>query len=121
MAFEIVSPEITDLVKRKFVHDVTIERRLYSHSTARVVIDWDETLLEGHKKPKKHSTANLGAAMLNAPIKLRWRGDDLSAGIDCFSGYVEGVSARHTASRSYIALECVSLSKRSDVLPHYRA
>src|SRR5579883_1404549 len=99
MAFEIVSSDINSLVDRRLVHDVTIERRLYSHSEAVVVIDWDESLLEGDKKSKGlNPTASLGAAMLNSEIQIDWRGDDLGSQVTCFKGYVCGVSARHSAT-----------------------
>lgn len=120
MAFELVSQQINALVNRHYLHDVTIERHLYRHSRARVVIDWDESLLEGNKTGALHPTANLGAAMLDTDVTLRWRGRDLQSNVNCFHGYVAGVSARHEATRSYVVLDCVSYSQRTDVVPRFR-
>ena len=121
MAFELISPVINGLIERTLLHDVAITRRLYGHSEARVVIDWDETALEGNKAALgQRATAMLGATMLDAEVTLKWRGDDLASNVECFKGYVTGVSARHAATRSYIALECVSLSHRADLIPRYR-
>ena len=79
MAFELISSEINGLVKRKLLHDIKIDRYLYQHSTARIVIDWDEGTLEG--KRSGQPTAALGAAMLNAAVKLVWRGIDLTQNV----------------------------------------
>lgn len=121
MAFELVSAEINRLVKRKILHDVKIDRYLYQHSQAQLILDWDEVALEGDRsKQGLQPTANLGAAMLNARVKVLWRGYDLQPSIECFNGYVESVEANHTATRSRVVLHCVSLSKRSDLVPQYR-
>src|SRR5262249_15640514 len=121
MAFELVSAEINRLVKRKILHDVKIDRYLYQHSQARVVINWDELELEGNRKNLSlQPTASLGAAMLNAKVKLHWRGYDLHPNVECFSGYVASVEAKHAAPRSYVVLHCISLSKLTDLVPQYR-
>lgn len=121
MAFELISADINPLIERRILHDVTIERRMYSHSQARVVIDWDEDLLEGDKKSKGlHPTATLGASMLNAQLEIHWRGDDLTPDFVCFQGYVTHVSAQHHATHSSIVLDCISLSKQADLIPKYR-
>ena len=83
MAFELVSAEINGLVNRKLVHNVTIDRYLYQHSVARVVIDWDENVLEGARSGQGlQPTASLGAAMLNAPVKILWRGYDMQPSVE---------------------------------------
>jgi hypothetical protein len=121
MAFEILVPAIDALKDRKLVHDVTIVRRLYSHSEARVVIDWDEKLLEGDKKSAGlHPTANLGAALLNSEVTINWRGRDLAPNVECFKGYITGVSASHTGTRSLVTVSCISKSRRADIIPRYR-
>ncbi|GBC93877.1 hypothetical protein HRbin15_02379 [bacterium HR15] len=121
MPFELISPNVGQLVRRKYLTDVIIYRHLYQHSWARLVIDWDEEWREGDKHTNGlRSTTQLGAAILNADIVLRWRGRDLSAQVDCFHGYVARVSARHTTTRSYLVLDCVSHSKRTDLVPRYR-
>lgn len=121
MAFELISADINALIARKLLHDVIIERRLYSHSEAHVVIDWDELLLEGDKRSKGlQPTATLGATMLDAEVALQWRGTNLQGHAECFRGYVTGVEAKHAATRSYILLHCVSHSKKADLIPRYR-
>src|SRR5438128_1008565 len=121
MAFELVSADINNLVKRKILHDVKIDRYLYQHSQASIVIDWDENVLEGDRsKAGLHPTASLGAAMLNAKVKINWRGYDLQPSVECFSGYVAGIEAQHTATRSNVVLHCISLSKRTDMVPRFR-
>jgi phage baseplate assembly protein gpV len=121
MSFEIVSPEINRLVPRRLVHDVVIHRYLYQHNHARVVLDWDEGLLEGEKASAGgQPTAMLGASMIGAKLSIGWRGVDLETHIECFTGYVESVCATHFATRSQITLECVSLSQKADLVSRHR-
>lgn len=121
MPFELIAPNIHRVVRRQYLTDVTIRRHLYQHSWARLVIDWDEERREGDKSSNGlRPTTQLGAMLLNADVALRWRGKDLSASVDCFRGYVTRVSARHTTTRSYLVLDCVSYSMRTDLIPRYR-
>jgi len=121
MTFELVSGEIAGLVKRKFFSDVTIHRYLYHHSEARVVIDWDELVTEGNRTGLGlQPTANLGAAMLNATVKLVWKGWDGQSNVECFDGYVTGVQAQNHTTRSRVILHCVSNSKLTDLVHRYR-
>jgi uncharacterized protein involved in type VI secretion and phage assembly len=121
MAFELVSSEIGGLVKRTLLNDVTISRYLYRHSEARVVVNWDERVTEGNRTTLGlQPTANLGAAMLNAPVKLIWKGWDLQSNVECFDGYVARVEAKNEATTSKVVLHCVSLSMRTDLVRRYR-
>lgn len=120
MTFELISQDIQRLIPKRYLHDVTIDRYLYRHSEAHIVVDWDESLLEGAKKIENKRTANLGASMLGASVQLAWRGKDLQENTICFQGFVTGVSAQHHATRSYLHLQCLSYSKRSDQLTRYR-
>jgi hypothetical protein len=114
MPFELVAPDIGRVLRRQYLTDVLIQRRLYQHSWARLVIDWDEEKREGEQRSR------LGASLLNTEIALRWRGKDLHANVECFRGYVTRVSAHHMTTRSYLVLDCVSHSKRMDLVPRYR-
>jgi len=121
MGFELKSEVINQLVHRTYLTDVTIHRCLFDHGWAHLVIDWDEGPLEGSKAAAGGSTtADLGAAMLNASVSVTWVGVDHSAAVPCFSGYVTGVAAHRDPSRSRIALDCVSLSRQTDLVPRFR-
>ena len=121
MPFELVSTEINGLVDRRLLNDVLVERFVYTHSKAQLVIDWDESVLEGvTNAQRKRPTAHLGASMLDAKVSVVWRGKDMQLNVPCFSGYVTGVAAQHTGSRSYVILHCISHSKQTDLIPHYR-
>ena len=121
MAFELVSSEIAALVKPTLLHDVKIDRYLYRHSEARIVINWNELVTEGYRSGAGlQPTASLGAAMLNATVKLKWKGWDLQSNIECFDGYVAGVEAINESTVSRVVLHCVSLSKRTDLVHRYR-
>jgi hypothetical protein len=121
MPFELVAPSIRQVIRRQYLTDVTIHRYLYQHSWARLVIDWDEGWREGDKhRNGLRPTTQIGASLLNAEVAIRWRGKDLASQVDCFRGYVARVSARHTTTRSFLVLECISHSKRTDLIPRYR-
>jgi muramidase (phage lysozyme) len=121
MPFELVAPSIRQVIRRQYLTDVTIHRYLYQHSWARLVIDWDEGWREGDKhRNGLRPTTQIGASLLNAEVAIRWRGKDLASQVDCFRGYVARVSARHTTTRSFLVLDCISHSKRTDLIPRYR-
>ena len=121
MPFELDSPALQGLIGTKVVHEVKIHRALSCHSEATVVLDWNDNLTEGQKMNAGSPTARAGAALLNAEVVLRWRGLDLTKQVDCFHGYVTGVSAQHHDTRTQIVLSCISHSKRADLIPRYRA
>ena len=121
MGFELISSDINQLVDRRYLTNVTIHRRLYGHSLARLVIDWDEMLREGDKADQGiDPTANLGAAMLDTDATIRWVGKDQEASVECFAGYVTNVFARRDPTVSRVTLECISHSKRTDLIPKFR-
>jgi hypothetical protein len=121
MGFQLNSGVINQLIDRRFLTDVTIHRRLFHHSWARVVIDWDEGPLEGDKPSEGLTpTADLGAAMLNTDLALNWIGDDQTESTPCFSGYVASVAACREIARSQVVIDCVSHSKRTDLIPRFR-
>jgi hypothetical protein len=41
--------------------------------------------------------------------------------VRCFHGYVESTSGQRDASGSSLVLKCVSYSRRTDLVPRYRA
>ena len=116
MAFQIKFAGVDDFAKRQMVAEVVIDRRIYDHSRARIVIQWHET--EAYKDRK---TANIAAKLLNCIVDLQWKDAYLGESVECFHGYVERASGEREAAVSRIVVECVSLSKRTDLIPRYRA
>lgn len=118
MPFEVVSNVINNLTGRRIPSAVIIRRRLFEHSSACLEIAADEGQLEG---PKANKAVSLTAAnALGSPVTVRWRGKDMRKAIECFRGYVSGVSSRHRGGRSFLALHCLSASARTDLIPRFR-
>ncbi|MEM4203779.1 MAG: phage baseplate assembly protein V [Candidatus Methanomethylicaceae archaeon] len=122
MPFQIVSKEVNSLLRRQYTTHVTIDRKIYDHSTAQIVLDWDDELREGVRSGRRDimPTSELGAALLNSDVLIRWCSPDLAKTVDCFRGYIHHVSTRQTSTRSYIVLDCVAYTKRTDLVPRYR-
>jgi polyhydroxyalkanoate synthesis regulator phasin len=118
--FQIVSEPFNKALKRNYVTQVSIQRRLYDHSTATIIVDWDDELREGRKRSPVPPTIDIGATLINTDVLIRWAAPDLSASVDCFRGYVTAVKTHQTTTRSYIVLECVSHTKKTDLVPRYR-
>ena len=120
MPFQIVSEPFNKALKRNYVTQVSIQRRLYDHSTATIIVDWDDELREGRKRSPVPPTIDIGATLINTDVLIRWAAPDLAASVDCFRGYVTAVKTHQTTTRSYIVLECVSHTKKTDLVPRYR-
>jgi hypothetical protein len=118
--FQIVSEPFNKALKRNYVTQVSIQRRLYDHSTATIIVDWDDELREGRKRSPVPPTIDIGATLINTDVLIRWAPPDLAASVDCFRGYVTAVKTHQTTTRSYIVLECVSHTKKTDLVPRYR-
>lgn len=122
MPFQIVSKEVNRLLRRQYTTNVTIDRKIYDHSTAKIVLDWDDELREGDRVGRRDilPTSELGAALLNSEVLIRWCSPDLGKAVDCFRGYISRVTTKQTTTRSYILLDCVAYTKRTDLIPRYR-
>lgn len=116
MAFKVNFTGVDALSKRQLVTEVQIDRRIYHHSTARIVLQWDDL-----KSYDQRQTANIASQLLNVTVDITWEDLDLKQTVECFHGYVEGVSGERTALSSRLIVECVSISKRTDMVPRYRA
>ena len=115
MAFRIHIAGVDELNQHQFLTELRIERPLYEHSQAHIVLRWQEHVRYGDR-----ATALLAAKILNCPIDVQWKDNDLAESMDCFHGYIEQVAARREASSSSLILDCVSFSKRTDLVPRYR-
>ena len=120
MPFQIVSEPFNRALKRSYVTQVSVQRRLYEHSTATIVVDWDDEQREGQKRSPLPPTLEIGAVLINTDILIRWASPDLSSSVDCFRGYVTSVKTHQTTTRSYIVLECIAHTKKTDLIPRYR-
>ena len=112
MAFQIKFAGVDDFAKRQFVAEVIIERRIYDHSRARIVLQWNES-----DRYDQRPTASLAAKLLNCVVGFAVAKDAyLGETVDCFHGYVERVSGERESVISRMIIECVSISKRTDLV-----
>ncbi len=115
MAFQVKIVGVDPLTLPQRVTQVQIERALYDHTRAQVVLRWQEQSRYGER-----AAATMAAKMLNCPIDVQWKDNDLVESTDCFHGYIENVSARRETTSTSLILSCVAFSKRTDVVPRYR-
>ena len=115
MAFQIKVVGVDDLTLPQRVTQVQIERALYDHTRAQVVLRWQEQTRYGDR-----SAATMAAKMMNCPIDVQWKDNDLTESVDCFHGYIENVSAQRETTLTSLVLSCVAYSKRTDLVPRYR-
>jgi len=115
MAFQVKIVGVDDLTLPQRVTQVQVERALYCHTRAQVVLRWQEQTRYGDR-----SAATMAAKMLNCPIDVQWQDNDLAESTDCFHGYIENVSARRETTSTSLVLSCVAFSKRTDVVARYR-
>ncbi len=116
MAFQIHIAGAEELSRHQFLTEVRIERPLYAHARAHVVLRWQE----GSSRYGQRQTALTAARILNCPLDVQWKDNDLAESVDCFHGYIENVSARRDATSSWIVIDAVSFSRRTDLVPRYR-
>ena len=115
MAFQVKIVGVDPLTLPQRVTQVQIERALYDHTRAQVVLRWQEQSRYGER-----TAATMAAKMLNCPIDVQWKDNDLGESTDCFHGYIENVSAHRETTSTSLVLSCVAFSKRTDVVPRYR-
>jgi len=115
MAFQIKVTGVDDLTLPQRVTEVQIERALYDHTRAQVVLRWQE-----QTRYDERAAATMAAQMMNCPIDVQWKDNDLAESVDCFHGYIEHVTARRETTSTNLILACAAYSKRTDLVPRYR-
>lgn len=115
MAFKLQIAGVDALSQQQHVTDVVIERNLYEHTRAQVTLRWQE-----HTRYNERQTAHLAAQVLNCPVDVAWKDNDLVEHVPCFHGYIEQARALRDATSSRLVLSCVAYSKRTDLLPRHR-
>ena len=115
MAFEIQIVGAEELSSRHLLTQVKVDRPLYDHTRAELTLHWQEGSLYEDRQ-----TAFLAAKLLNCPIDIQWKDNDLTEHVTCFHGYIEDVSGHRETSSSSLALSCVSFSRRTDLIPRFR-
>ena len=116
MSFQVSVSGADDLTNFQMTTDVTVDRRVYDHSRARITYEWIE---DG--KHSERQMATLAASVLNCTVEIEWKGYGADDSVSCFQGYVERSSGDRAGGRSNLTLDCISLSKRADLVPRYRA
>ncbi len=115
MAFELQIAGAEELSSRHLLTQVVVERPLYDHTRAEVTLHWHEG-----SRYEDRQTAFLAAKLLNCPIDIQWKDNDLTEHVTCFHGYIEDARGHRDASSSSLFLSCVSFSKRTDLIPRFR-
>ena len=115
MAFQIQIAGADELSSRHLLTEVMISRPLYDHSRAELTLHWHEG-----SRYEDRQTAFLAGKLLDCPIDIQWKDNDLAEHFNGFRGYIEDVSGRRNVSSSSLALSCVSFTKRTDLIPRYR-
>ncbi|MGI4787518.1 MAG: phage baseplate assembly protein V [Janthinobacterium lividum] len=115
MAFEIQIVGAEELSGRHLLTQVVVDRPLYDHTRAELTLHWHEGSLYEDRQ-----TAFLAAKLLNCPIDIQWKDNDLTEHVTCFHGYIEDVRGHRDASSSSLFLSCVSFSRRTDLIPRFR-
>lgn len=113
MAFQIQIVGMDTLPK--IITQVLIERELYQHTRAEIILRRQEQSRYGDRE-----AASLAAKMMNCTVDVHWKDNDLAESVDCFHGYIENVSARRETSSTSLVLSCVAFSKHTDIVPRYR-
>ena len=116
MSFNINIAGLDELSDLHLSTDVTIDRRTYDHSVARVVLSWDVD-----HAPSEQNVVAFAAKAIGNTIDIEWKGYDLSETVDCFYGYVEQANGERVGNQSRLIVDCVSMSKRTDLVPRFRA
>jgi len=115
MAFQIKIAGVDTLALPKLITQVRIERALYDHTRAQIILHWQEQNRYGDR-----DAATMAAKMMSCTVDVQWKDNDLGESVDCFHGYIENVSARRVTSSTSLILDCVAFSKRTDLVPRYR-
>ncbi len=115
MAFQIQIAGAEELSSRHLLTNVRISRPLYDHARAELTLRWHEG-----SRYEDRQTAFLAGKLLDCPIDIQWKDNDLFEHFNGFRGYIENVQGRRSASASSLVLSCVAFSKRTDLIPRYR-
>ena len=115
MAFQIQIAGAEELSSRHLLTEVVISRPLYDHSRAELTLHWHEG-----SRYEDRQTAFLAGKLLDCPIEIQWKDNDLAEHFNGFRGYVESTRGSRNASSSSLVLSCVSFTKRTDLIPRYR-
>jgi len=115
MAFQIKIAGVDTLALPRLITQVLIERALYDHTRAQIILHWQEQNRYGDR-----DAATMVAKMMSCTVDVQWKDNDLGESVDCFHGYIETVSAHRETSSTSLILDCVAFSKRTDLVPRYR-
>jgi len=115
MAFQIQIVGAEELSSRHLLTEVVISRPLYDHSRAELTLHWHEG-----SRYEDRQTAFLAGKLLDCPIDIQWKDNDLAEHFNGFRGYIEDVRGRRNVSSSSLVLSCVAFTKRTDLIPRYR-
>lgn len=115
MAFQIQIAGADELSSRHLLTEVVISRPLYGHSRAELTLHWHEG-----SRYEDRQTAFLAGKLLDCPIDIQWKDNDLAEHFNGFRGYIESVHGRRNVSSSSLLLSCVAFTKRTDLIPRYR-
>ena len=116
MTFQLDIADADELSQQQLITDVVIERALFSHAEAHVTVRWQDM-----DRYDARSAAFLAAKVLNHAITIHWKDNDLAEHVPCFRGYVQQAAAERESGFSLLKLTCASYSKRTDLVPRYRA
>jgi len=116
VTFQIDIADADELSQQQLITDVVIERALFSHAEAHVTVRWQDM-----DRYDARSAAFLAAKVLNHAVTIHWKDNDLAEHVPCFRGYVQQASAERESGFSLLRLSCASYSKRTDLVPRYRA
>src|SRR5579871_2801264 len=116
MSFKVNVAGVDELSGGRLATEAVIDRKVYDHARAVFVIEWDELNVYSMQ-----SVAMVAAKALNATVDVEWNGNNEEEHVPCFHGYVERATGDRVAGQTYLMLECISFSKRADLVPRYRA
>lgn len=116
MTFQLEIADTAELSGQQYITDVVVERTLFAHTKANITIRWQDM-----DRYDGRSAAFLAAKVLNHSLTLYWKDNDLVEHVPCFRGYIEQATAKREATYSSLHLSCTSYSRRTDLIPRYRA
>jgi len=114
MPFE-VTVEGVPALQARAAQSAKLHFQLYAHAWAEFEIQRDEQA--GYVA---QPAAQVAAQALGAEVTVTWD-ENVGRKAGCFYGYVEKVTGMRRGGHNYIKLRCVSFSKRTDLVPRYRA
>src|SRR5579862_9715171 len=100
MSFKVKVAGVSEFSDGRLATTAAIERKVYDHSRAVFVIEWDEQDVYS-----SHSVAAVAGKCLNATVDVEWNGNDESVHVPCFNGYVERATGDRVSGDTYLTLE----------------